>query len=89
MVKRISATAAKNNFGGLLEDVASLGRVEIVRHGRVVAIVVSPRELPSVSGASSVGDASKQGEWRRNHMIPAPLARAARRIGPLVNFDDD
>ena len=89
MMKRISATDAKNNFGGLLEDVACLGRVEIVRHGRVVAIVVSPRELPTVAAASSAGDAPKQGEWRRNHMIPASLARAARRIGPAVNFDDD
>ncbi|MDR2214675.1 MAG: type II toxin-antitoxin system prevent-host-death family antitoxin, partial [Nevskiaceae bacterium] len=42
MSKRISASDAKNNFGGLLEDVASLGRVEIVKHGRLVAVVLSP-----------------------------------------------
>ena len=37
MSKRISASDAKNNFGGLLEDVANLGRVEIPKHGRLVA----------------------------------------------------
>jgi prevent-host-death family protein len=83
MNKRISATDAKNNFGGLLEDVAALGRVEIVRHGRVVAVVLSPRAA-SAAGSPSVSPGEG---WRRNHMIPAPLARAARRVGPPVDFD--
>jgi prevent-host-death family protein len=85
MSKRIPATDAKNNFGGLLEDVAALGRVEIVRHGRLVAVVLSPREWRAIS--SSVSHSQDEG-WRRNHMIPAPLARAARRVGPAVDFDD-
>jgi prevent-host-death family protein len=89
MAKKISATDAKNNFGGLLEDVAALGRVEVVRHGRVVAVVVSPREWRSVSGGASPASVSEQEGWRRNHMIPASLARAARRVGPPVDFDDD
>jgi prevent-host-death family protein len=42
-MKRVSASQAKNNFGGLLEDVAALGCVEIVKHGRPVAVVLSPR----------------------------------------------
>lgn len=87
MPKRISATDAKNNFGGLLEDVAALGRVDIVRHGRVVAIVLAPRNAPDIPPAS--GDTNVEPEkWRSKHMIPAPLARAARRIGPAVDFDD-
>src|SRR5262245_49215469 len=45
MAKKLRATEAKNNFGGMLEDVMTFGRVEIVRHGRVVAVVLSPREL--------------------------------------------
>ena len=89
-MKRISATDAKNNFGGLLEEVAAMGRVEVVRHGRLVAVVLSPREWRSVSvGARPSQDSSETADWRRNHMIPAPLARAARRVGPPVDFDDD
>ena len=84
MSKRVSATDAKNNFGGLLEDVASLGRVEVVRHGRVVAIVLSPAEWRSVAGGAAAKALSPPENWRRNHMIPAPLARAARRVGPPV-----
>lgn len=86
-MKRISATDAKNNFGGLLEDVAALGRVEIVRHGRVVAVVLSPRNASRAAGSEE--PSQREQKWRRTHMIPAPLARAARRIGPPVNFDDD
>ncbi|HEU5133698.1 MAG TPA: type II toxin-antitoxin system prevent-host-death family antitoxin [Steroidobacteraceae bacterium] len=89
MKKRISATDAKNNFGGLLEDVAALGHVEVVRHGRLVAVVLSPREWRALSGSSPSADPSAEENWRRNHMIPAPLARAARRVGPPVDFDND
>jgi len=45
MSKQISASDAKNNFGGLLEEVAALGRVEILKDGRLVAVVLSPRAL--------------------------------------------
>ena len=89
MSKRISATDAKNNFGGLLEDVAALGRVEIVRHGRLVAVVLSPRELRAASADAPLANEPRDEGWRRNHMIPAPLARAARRVGPPVDLDDD
>jgi prevent-host-death family protein len=88
-MKKVSATDAKNNFGGLLEDVASLGVVEIVRHGRVVAVVVSPREWRAVAGGVSDAKAASANAWRRNHMIPATLARAARRVGPPVDFDEE
>lgn len=89
MSKRISATDAKNNFGGLLEDVAALGHVEIVRHGRLVAVVLSPREWRAVSSDASSVNQSQDEVSRRNHMIPAPLARAARRVGPPADLDDD
>jgi prevent-host-death family protein len=89
MSKRIAATDAKNNFGGLLEEVAALGRVEIERHGRLVAVVLSPREWRAVSAHSPAVNEPQNEAWRRNHMIPAPLARAARRVGPPVDLDDD
>jgi prevent-host-death family protein len=72
MSKRVRATDAKNNFGGMLEDVATLGRVEIVRHGRVVAVVVSPSELERLGRMRQVA------RGRSTHMIPADVARAAR-----------
>jgi prevent-host-death family protein len=89
MTKRISATDAKNNFRGLLEDVAALGRVEVVRHGRhQVAVVLSPREWRALAGSASA-NSPQEGGWRRNDMIAAPLARAARRVGPPVDFDEN
>lgn len=72
MSKQVRATDAKNNFGGMLEDVATVGRVEIVRHGRVVAVVLSPSELERLSRAKGPTHGG------RTHMIPAELARAAR-----------
>lgn len=84
MSKRVSASDAKNNFGGLLEDVAALGRVDIVRHGRLVAVVLSPRAFNS-AGASEQDD----GAWGRKHMIPPERARAARMVKDPNNFDDE
>jgi prevent-host-death family protein len=87
MSKRISASDAKNNFGGLLEDVAALGRVEIVRHGRLVAVVLSPRALEEAVSAKAAS--SKNRSWGEKHMIPAENARAARMLGPPAGFDDE
>lgn len=89
MTKRIPATDAKNNFGGLLEDVAALGQVEIVRHGRLVAVVLSPREWRALSSRADAAGAPEGEGWRRNHMIPAELARAARRVDPPVEVDEE
>ena len=86
MIKRISASDAKNNFGGFLEDVAALGRVEIVRHGRVVAVVFSPRSLDS---SPAGGSGPQPDRWGWNHMIPPERARAARILGRLSHFDED
>ena len=83
MHKKVSATDAKNNFGGLLEDVATLGRVDIVRHGRLVAVVLSPGQMQSMAGESTA-EANEP-----NHMIPAKLARAAQRVGAPSGFDED
>ena len=87
MSKKISASDAKNNFGGLLDDVAALGRVDIVKHGRLVAVVLSPRAF----GASlAVGVAGTQGgQWGKTHMIPAELARAARMLNRPSTFDEE
>jgi prevent-host-death family protein len=80
--RRIRATDAKNNFGGMLEDVVLHGRVEIVRHGRVVAVVLSPKELAALS-------APRPAKHRSTHMIPAELARSARIVHERHDFDDD
>lgn len=87
MAKRVSASDAKNNFGGLLEDVAALGRVDIVKHGRLVAVVLSPRAL---SAALPAGEAAEQdGEWGRKHMIPPESARRARMLSRPSSFDEE
>jgi prevent-host-death family protein len=85
MTKKISATQAKNNFGGLLDDVAALGRVDIVKHGRVVATVLSPAQLREIS-ADSPFPTERTG---RNHMIPSALARSAHVSPATVDFDED
>jgi prevent-host-death family protein len=86
MSKKTSASDAKNNFGGLLEDVAALGRVDITRHGRVVAVVLSPRAFESLP-AGVVG--AEDSHWGKTHMIPPKLARAARMLGNPGTFDEE
>ncbi len=85
-IKRVSATDAKNNFGGLLEDVAALGRVDVVRHGRVVAVVLSPRTFGSITEGGAAQPASA---WGATHMIPPALARGARMLTRPDEFDDE
>lgn len=86
MAKSVSASNAKNNFGGLLEDVAALGRVDIVKHGRVVAVVLSPRALEAAVG-SEPGASSRR--WGENHMISPENARAAKMVRPPSGFDEE
>lgn len=86
MQKKISASNAKNNFGGLLEDVAALGRVDIVKHGRLVAVVLSPRVLDAWRAAGAAG--SEAGAWGAKHMIPPERARAARIVRKPDAFDE-
>ncbi len=86
-MKQVSASHAKNNFGGLLEDVASLGCVEIVRHGRPVAVVLTPRALEEIRRAGRAQNLS--GSWGETHMIPAGKARAARTVSASSDFDDE
>lgn len=86
-MKQISASHAKNNFGGLLDDVAALGCVEIVKHGRPVAVVLSPRALEEVRRAARTGNQS--GSWGETHMIPPDRARAAQIVSTPSDFDDD
>ena len=86
MPKQVAATDAKNNFGGLLDDVAALGRVDVMKHGRLVAVVFSPRafdaELRSRAGKSDA-------QWGKTHMIPPELARTARMTHIPRGFDDE
>jgi prevent-host-death family protein len=84
MAKQVRATDAKNNFGGLLEDVATLGRVDVVRHGRVVAVILAPREHEDLVRA-----AKPRREHQPTHMIPTRLARRARVVRQPNDFDDD
>ena len=87
MAKHVTASDAKNNFGGLLEDVAALGRVDIIKHGRLVAVVLSPRALNSYSPPAEVTE--EGGEWGRKHMIPPDSAREARMMGVPSSFDEE
>ena len=87
MPKRISASDAKNNFGGLLEDVALLGRVDVMKHGRLVAVVLSPRALSAFSGAPA--GAAPHSAWGEKHMIPPERARAARMLNRPASFDEE
>jgi prevent-host-death family protein len=87
MPKRVSASDAKNNFGGLLDDVAALGRVDIVKHGRLVAVVLSPRALNSSLAAGAAGE--QGGAWGEKHMIPPGRARAARMLSRPSSFDEE
>jgi prevent-host-death family protein len=86
-MKRVSASHAKNNFGGLLDDVAALGCVEIVKHGRPVAVVLSPRALEEVRGAGR--PQNQRGSWGETHMIPPDKARAARMVSASSDFDEE
>ena len=86
-MKRISASQAKNNFGGLLDDVAALGRVEIVKHGRPVAVILSLRALEEIRAAARAQ--SRNGSWGETHMIPADKARAARMVSHSSDFDEE
>lgn len=92
MAKRVSATDAKNNFGGLLEEVSALGRVDVVRHGRLVAVVMSPRAFHALSVSDASGAEGAQGalgERGKTHMIPAELARAAGTVKPAGSLDEE
>ncbi len=86
MPKTVSATDAKNNFGGLLEDVADLGRIDIVRHGRLVAVVLSPRAFEASAHPALNRPAA---HWGKTHMIPPVLARAARMLSEPSSFDEE
>jgi len=87
MAKKVAASSAKNNFGGLLEDVASLGRVDIVKHGRLVAIVLSPRAFENIAGEAP--GRAPETAWGETHMIPPDRARAARMVRTPRGFDED
>jgi prevent-host-death family protein len=87
MSKKISASDAKNNFGGLLDDVAALGRVDVMKHGRLVAVVLSPRAFDAFSTAGGAGE--QDGQWGKMHMIPAERARSARMLNRPSTFDEE
>lgn len=86
-MKQVTASHAKNNFGGLLDDVAALGCVEIVKHGRPVAVVLSPRALEEIRGAGRVQIPLRS--WGKTHMISPDRARAARMVSNSSDFDED
>ena len=87
MTKSVSASDAKNNFGGLLDDVAALGRVDIVKHGRLVAVVLSPRGFSSSLAACAAED--QGAALGQKHMVPSESARSARMLNRPSNFDEE
>ena len=87
MSKRVTATAAKNNFGGLLEEVVALGRVDVVRHGRVAAVILSPRAFSALENRTAAAEPGAA--WGVTHMIPPQLARRARAVSEPDGLDED
>jgi len=85
MVHRVTATDAKNNFGGLLEHVAAQGRVDVMKHGRLVAVVLAPRYAEALRNTPT--DAPSEA-WGITHMIAPRLARAAQMVRRPEGFDD-
>ena len=61
--------------------------MDIVKHGRVVAVVLSPRAFEASLGAG-VKEA-KGLEWSKNHMISPELARSAGMLNQPSTFDED
>ena len=86
MAKQVSASDAKNKFGGVLEDVAALGRVDVVKHGRLVAVVLSPRAYEEVARR---GEKLPSKRWGEKHMIPPDRARAAKMVRRPAGFDEE
>jgi len=91
MIKKVTATQAKRQFGALLEDALSAGRVEITKHGRVIAVLLPARDVPAVGwvpagfalAKGADGSRPLEAAERRNrevHAIAPSLARAAREI---------
>ncbi len=70
-----------------MEDVAALGRVDILKHGRLVAVVMSPRALQDALAARAPEDRAKP--WGEKHMIPQEHARSARMLNAPSSFDEE
>ena len=87
MRTHITASDAKKQFGRLLDAVTALGCVDIVKRGRRVAVVLSPREFGRLQAAAEGSAAG--GQWGATHMVPPELARAARMLTVPSTFDED
>ncbi len=84
-MRKVSASDAKNRFGALLEEAAQHDGVEIVRHGRVIGVLLSPKAFAElVKGAAR----DVPPEWGASHMIPPDKARRARILKPPGDFDE-
>lgn len=64
-----------------------MGRVDVVKHGRRVAVVLSPQVFDASSAAAVAG--AQESRWGDLHMIPAELARAARMLNRPSSFDEE
>lgn len=84
-MKKVSASDAKNRFGGVLEDAALYGRVDIVKHGRVVAMVLSPKAFDELLSGRRHED---EQAWARLHAIPPANAKKARMVKMGGDFDE-
>jgi len=84
-MKRISASDAKNRFGSLLDEAAMDGCVEIVKHGRVVGVLLSPKAYEALERAARPRASER---WSSAHMIDPASAKAARLIRRPAGFDE-
>jgi prevent-host-death family protein len=88
MVK-MSSGEAQNRFGQLL-DTAQHEAVEITRHGRPAAFVVSPREMEELLDArrrrgKAVADLEAWSEQARKNATPAAAALTDEEVNRLVH----
>ena len=84
-MKKVAASDAKNRFGSLLDEAAMNGCIEIVKHGRVVGILLSPKAYEEILRSSACSEASS---WGSAHMIAPAKARAAKIIQKPAGFDE-
>jgi hypothetical protein len=60
-----------------------------VKHGRLVAVVLSARAFNSLPAAAAGVAGAHDEQWGKKHMIPPELARAARVLKYPNAFDEE
>jgi len=81
-VEAVTATAAKNAFGAVLEKALSRGVVAITKHNAVRAVVLSAERYEALVGSSSRALASLESEF--GDLVAAMQTPQARQAGDAL-----